>query len=341
MLCFGENHDRIVREESEVRPLRLGNLEIAGKIVLAPMAGVTDYAFRTICAELGAAVTVTEMVSSRALVYHDKKSMSLLKKTPAGVCGAQIFGNEPSVMAEAAVLALEISGADFIDINMGCPMAKIVGNGDGSALMKDPELAARIVEAVAKAVPVPVTVKTRKGWDKGSVNVVEFAKGLEQAGASAVAVHGRTRAMLYSGVADWDCIRQVRQALGIAVIANGDIFTPDDAVHCQTRTDAAALMLGRTVFGCPWVLGQCAAALEGRQIPPFPPLSERVDVALRQFELARQDKGEHIACLEARKHFAWYLRGVPYSGYYKEKISGISVMDDIYTIAAGIKRDLR
>ena len=333
--------DRIVREESGVGPLRLKNLEIPGKIVLAPMAGVTDYAFRTICAGLGAAVTVTEMVSSRALVYHDKKSMALLKKTPAGVCGAQIFGNDPAIMAEAAALALEISNADFIDINMGCPMAKIVNNGDGSALMKSPELAARIVEAVVRAVPVPVTVKTRKGWDKGSVNAVEFSRWLEQAGASAIAVHGRTRAMLYSGAADWDCIHEVRRALSIPVIANGDVFTPADAVRCEKRTGAAALMLGRTVFGCPWVLGQCAAALDGKEIPELPPLSGRVDTALQQFELARQDKGEHIACLEARKHFAWYLRGVPYSGYYKEKISGISTMDDIYAIAAGIKRDLR
>ena len=189
--------------------MKLGNLEITGDLVLAPMAGVTDLAFRTICAELGAAVTVTEMVSSRALIYQDKKSRSLLHKTPIGVCGAQIFGNDPSVMADGAVLALEASGADFIDINMGCPMPKIVNNGDGSALMKDPEKAARIVEAVVKAVPVPVTVKMRKGWDKSSCNAPELAVMLEQAGTAAIAVHGRTKTMLYSGVADWDCIRAV------------------------------------------------------------------------------------------------------------------------------------
>lgn len=321
--------------------MKLGNLEITGDLVLAPMAGVTDLAFRTICAELGAAVTVTEMVSSRALIYQDKKSRSLLHKTPIGICGAQIFGNDPSVMADGAVLALEASGADFIDINMGCPMPKIVNNGDGSALMKDPEKAARIVEAVVKAVPVPVTVKMRKGWDKGSCNAPELAVMLEQAGTAAIAVHGRTKTMLYSGVADWDCIRAVKEAVEIPVIANGDIFTAEDAARCKARTGADMLMLGRTTFGDPWVFEQAQAALRGEAVPETPPLCDRVDTALRQFRLAAQDKGEYIACLEARKHFAWYLRGVAHSGYYKEKISAISSMEEIEQIASGIKRDLR
>ena len=321
--------------------MRLGNLEIQGDLVLAPMAGVTDLAFRTICAELGAAVTVTEMVSSRALIYQDKKSRSLLHKTPIGICGAQIFGNDPSVMADGAALALEASGADFIDINMGCPMPKIANNGDGSALMKDPEKAARIVEAVVRAVPVPVTVKMRKGWDKGSCNAPELAVMLEQAGAAAIAVHGRTKTMLYSGVADWDCIHAVKEAVKIPVIANGDIFTAEDAARCKARTGADMLMLGRTTFGDPWVFEQAQAALRGEAVPETPPLCDRVDTALRQFRLAAQDKGEYIACLEARKHFAWYLRGVAHSGYYKEKISAISTMDEIERIADGIKRDLR
>ena len=321
--------------------MRLGELEITGRTVLAPMAGVTDWAFRTVCAELGAAVTVTEMVSSRALVYQDKKSRGLLRKTPSGVCGAQIFGNDPAIMAEAAGIALELSGCDFIDINMGCPMPKIAGNGDGCALMQNVELAARIVEAVAAAVPVPVTVKMRKGWDKGSVNCAELAQAVEAAGAAAVCVHGRTKTMLYSGTADWDCIRAVREAVKIPVVANGDIFDAEAALRCEKRTGAELLMIGRSAFGNPWVFAQVQAALDGREIPALPPLSERMDTAMRQFELAREDKGEHIACLGARKHLAWYLRGVPYSGYYKEKISSISTVEDVQRLAAGIRRDLR
>lgn len=321
--------------------MRLGELEITGRTVLAPMAGVTDWAFRTVCAELGAAVTVTEMVSSRALVYQDKKSRGLLRKTPSGVCGTQIFGNDPAIMAEAAGIALELSGCDFIDINMGCPMPKIAGNGDGCALMQNVELAARIVEAVAAAVPVPVTVKMRKGWDKGSVNCAELAQAVEAAGAAAVCVHGRTKTMLYSGTADWDCIRAVREAVKIPVVANGDIFDAEAALRCEKRTGAELLMIGRSAFGNPWVFAQVQAALDGREIPALPPLSEQMDTAMRQFELAREDKGEHIACLEARKHLAWYLRGVPYSGYYKEKISSISTVEDVQRLAAGIRRDLR
>lgn len=321
--------------------MRLGKFEIENPLVLGPMAGVTDWAFRTICAGLGANITVTEMVSSRALVYKDKKSAALLKKNEGSVCGAQIFGNDPAIMAEAAQLALDISGCDFVDINMGCPMPKIANSGDGCGLMRTPELAGDILAAVVKAVDVPVTIKCRLGWDKGSVNVLDFTKRMEDNGASMITVHGRTRSMLYSGVADWDMIAKVKQQCKVPVIANGDVASPEAALRCKKWTGADGLMIARATFGDPWIFAQVRAALAGEEIPARPELSKRVDVAVRQFELAYQDKGEHIACLEARKHFAWYLRGVAYANYYKEKISGIQTMDDIYCIADGIRKDLK
>lgn len=321
--------------------MQIGNLQVNNPIALGPMAGVTDWAFRTVCAELGADITVTEMVSSRALVYKDKKSAALLRKNPGSICGAQIFGNDPEIMAQAAQMALEISGCDFIDINMGCPMPKIANSGDGCGLMRTPELAGQIVSAVVKAVDVPVTVKCRLGWDKGSVNVLDFTARMEDNGASMLAVHGRTRSMLYSGVADWDAIAAVKQQRTIPVVANGDIIDSASAISCMRWTGADGLMIGRASFGDPWVFSQVKAALSGSSIPERPPLWKRVNVAVRQFELAFEDKGEHIACLEARKHFAWYLRGVPYSNYYKEQISTIQKMEDIYRIAEGIRRDLK
>ena len=309
--------------------------------VLAPMAGVTDYAYRCICAEMGAAVTVTEMVSSRALIYQDKKSRSLLRKTHQGLCGAQIFGNDAEMMAQAAVLALEHSGCDFIDINMGCPMPKIANNGDGSALMKDIPLAASIVSAVKKAVSVPVTVKTRLGWDKGSIRVVEMAQALEDAGADAIAVHGRTKSMLYSGTADWDEIGKVVQAVSVPVIANGDICSPEAAIRCRNHTGAALYMIGRAAFGDPWIFAQVNAALAGQAIPERPPFVERLAVAEKQFSMMLEDRGEHIACLEARKQLAWYLRGVAHSSYYKEQISHLSTAEEFAAVVKGMKRDLR
>ena len=321
--------------------MQIGNLQVNNPIALGPMAGVTDWAFRTICAELGANITVTEMVSSRALVYKDKKSAALLRKNEGSLCGAQIFGNNPEIMAEGARLALEISGCDFLDINMGCPMPKIANSGDGCGLMRTPELAEEIVKAVVKAVDVPVTVKCRLGWDKGNINVLDFTKRMEDAGAALLTVHGRTRSMLYSGVADWDMIAKVKQQLSVPVIANGDIVDGQTAVKCKNWTKADGVMIGRATFGNPWVFADAAKALAGEGEYQRPILSRRVDVAVRQFELALEDKGEYIACLEARKHFAWYLRGVAYASYYKEQISSISKMEDIYRIAEGIRKDLQ
>ncbi len=320
--------------------MRFGNLEVERPLFLGPMAGVTDWAFRTICAELGANVTVTEMVSSRALCYQDRKSAALLRKNAGSLCGAQIFGNDPELMARAAVLALEKSGCDFLDINMGCPMPKVANNGDGCGLMRTPELAGSIVQAVARAVPVPVTVKCRLGWDKSSINAPEFARRMEDNGAALVAVHGRTRGMLYSGRADWDAIAKVKRAVSIPVIANGDIVDGKSALDCLRRTGADGIMIARGTLGDPWIFSEVAAAWRGEPIPERPPLRDRVEVALRQFRMAAQDHGEHIACLEARKHFAWYLRGVAHSSYYKAQISSIETLEDIARIAKGIQQDL-
>lgn len=321
---------------------KIGNVDINGKLLLAPMAGVTDVAFRHVCYEHGAAMTYTEMVSARALTYGDKKTKDLLFCLPEDrPVAAQIFGHEPDVMAEAAPIAREISGADIIDINMGCPVGKIATNGDGSGLMKTPELAMKIIENVVKAVDCPVTVKFRKGWDKGHVNAVEFGKMCQEAGAAAICVHGRTRVQMYEGIADWDIIRDVKKSVDIPVIANGDIWDAECCSRILRYTGCDLAMIGRGSFGDPWIFTQGNAAINSEPVPEKPSLAERIETAYRQIELSAQLRSERLACLEARRHFAWYLRGVAHAGYYKQQIVQIETLSDLRRLADDIKKNLR
>lgn len=322
--------------------MKIGNVEINPPVFLAPMAGVTDIAFRRVCREAGAGLCTTEMVSSRALLYQDKKSSQLMQldedESPSCV---QLFGNDPGAMTEAATIVVQRVKPSLLDINMGCPTPKIVNNGDGSALMRDPDRASDIIRRVSDAVPIPVTVKFRKGWDSGSVNAVEFARMAEASGAAAVCVHGRTRTAMYSGRADWDIIRDVVRAVSIPVIANGDIFSAEDVRRAFSYTGADAVMIGRGAFGNPWVFTQARALLNGEEIPALPPLSVRLHTAQEQIEYAAKYKGERVAVLEARRHLAWYLRGVRGANYYKEKICHLTTLPEMSRLLREISDTLR
>ena len=290
--------------------MKIGKVELESNILLAPMAGVTDKAFRMIVKPFGPALMYTEMVSGKGLFYKSKKTANLLtadeSEKPVAV---QIFGHDADIMAEIANSALEY-GAAVIDINMGCPAPKIVNNGDGCALMKSPETAAKVISAVCRAVDVPVTVKFRAGWDDKSINAVEFAKIAEQSGASAVTVHGRTREQFYSGTADLDIIKAVKAAVKIPVIGNGDIIDGGSAAHMLEYTGCDGIMVGRAAEGNPWIFKEISAYLKDGTVLPPPDLDERREVALKHLGLLVEFKGEHRGVLEGRKHMAWYFKGV-------------------------------
>lgn len=289
--------------------MKIGNVEIKGMAALAPMAGVTDRAFRELCVAFGASYVVGEMVSAKGISFNSERSKELMllseNERPAAV---QLFGSEPQTVAAAAVTAMEYK-PDIIDINMGCPAPKISGNGAGSALMKNPDLCGKIVEAVCKAVDVPITIKIRKGWDDKSVNAVEVAKICEQAGASAITVHGRTREQFYSGKADLDIISEVKKAVNIPVIGNGDITNANDAAQMLEKTNCDMVMIGRGALGNPWIFREINAWLNDLR-PMFPPSpAEKVTVILRHIQAMCDYKGEEVAMREARKHVGWYMKG--------------------------------
>lgn len=304
-----------------------------GCAALAPMAGVADRAFREICCEFGAGYTVTEMVSAKGLCMCDRKSQSLLKisdvERPAA---AQLFGDDPKFMAEAAVKTLGFR-PEIIDINMGCPAPKIAGNGGGSALMKQPELAEKIVEAVVGAVDIPVTVKMRIGWDDENINCVDLAKRCENAGAAALTVHGRTKVQMYSPPVRPEYISAVREAVSIPVIANGDVTDGVTAKKLLDATGCEAVMVGRGALGRPWVFEQINAYLERGEILPEPFVEKRMEVMLRHIRLLCEYKGEKVGMLEARKHAAWYMKGIRGAAALRREICALQTIDDIRIIA--------
>lgn len=312
--------------------MKIGNVEIKGFAALAPMAGVADRAMREICKSYGAAYTVGELTSSKGVSLGDRKSEGYLQIFPAErPMASQLFGYEPEVMAEAAVIA-ERQHPEFIDINMGCPAPKVAGNGGGSALLKNPELAGKIVEKVSAAVKVPVTVKIRTGWDENSINAPEVAKICEAAGAKAITVHGRTRAQMYAPGIDYETIAAVKRAVNIPVIANGDITSAESAKRMLDLTGADFLMVGRAAMGNPFVFREINAFLERGELLPEVSIKERLDTMLTHLELMFKYKPERVALNESRKHTAWYLKGMRGAAKLRILCGQISSKDDIYAI---------
>lgn len=319
--------------------MKIGNVEVEGEVILAPMAGVTDKAFRLIAKSFGCGLLVTEMVSAKALHYKDKKTKKIMSIDPTEEPVAlQIFGSDPSIMGEIAD-QLNSHNHSILDINMGCPAPKIVKNGDGSALMKDINLANKVIESVVKYSNKPVTVKIRTGWDAEHINAVEFSQMVEASGAKAIAVHGRTRDQFYSGEANWEIIREVKSKLNIPVIANGDVFTLNDAISIKEVTNADAIMIGRGAKGNPWLIKKVNHYFKTGEKLKAPSLKQRLEVLEKQFRYMNEFKGERQSVLEIRKHASWYLKGIKNAAIMRNKVNQIQTKEAFYEIIDAIKRD--
>lgn len=312
----------------EKRGLQIGSVVLDSPLILAPMAGVTDLPFRLLCREQGAAMVCSEMVSAKAILYKNKNTESLLEVHPAeGPLSLQLFGSDPKILSEIAK-QIEERPFSVLDFNMGCPVPKVVNNGEGSALMKNPKLVGEILTALVKAVDKPVTVKIRKGFSEDNANAVEIAKIAEAAGVAAIAVHGRTREQYYSGEADWDCIRQVKEAVSIPVLGNGDVVDGKSAKAMLTETGCDGILIGRAVRGNPWIFAQINAYLEGKEYCP-PTMEEIKNTILRHGQLQLQYKGEYTAVREMRKHIAWYSSGMPHSARLRGQINEMDTMESL------------
>lgn len=314
--------------------MQIGKLKLDAPLVLAPMAGITDLPFRLICRRLGCGMTVSEMVSAKGLLYKNVKTTEMLRidegERPTAI---QLFGSVPKELAEAAKI-VEASGADMIDFNMGCPVAKIVNNGEGSALMKNPQLAYDILAAMVDAVQIPVTVKFRAGWDDNHRNAVEIAQAAERAGVSCVAVHGRTRQQFYEGKADWNIIREVKENVKIPVFGNGDIFTVDDGLRMLKETGVDGLMIGRGADGNPWIFQQLKAVLAGEKQTAAPTIDERLDLAAEHLQMLIDYKGEYISVKEMRRHISAYLKGMPHAAEFRGRFHKIDTQVDFLQLLA-------